>query len=93
MTLEPGVYTAGPLAVALGDDGRFVMRNDSRGEEVTGSYAVNDGLLTLMEAEGDIGTTPFPMTCALRRSPDGLVLEHAGVVLCPLAGLTVEAQQ
>jgi len=93
VTLEPGAYTAGPLTMTLSDDGRFVLRNEARGEEVTGSYAVNAGRLTLTEAEGDVGTTPFPMTCALRQLGGRLVLERAGEGLCALAGLTVEAQE
>ncbi len=93
VSLEPGVYIAGPLAVTFGDDARFALRNEARGEEISGSYTVDNGRLTLTEAEGDVGTTPFPMICALRQSGDGLVLERAGDELCALAGLTLEAQE
>jgi predicted nucleic acid-binding Zn-ribbon protein len=93
VSLKPGVYTVGPLAVTLDDNGGFVLRNETRGEEITGSYAVADGNLTLSEPEGNIGTTPFPMTCALRQSEQGLMLEQSGDAPCALAGLSVEAQE
>jgi predicted nucleic acid-binding Zn-ribbon protein len=93
LTLEAGTYTVGPLMMTIGDDGGFVLRNETRGEEVTGTYAVNEGILTLSEASGDVGETPFPMTCALRQSADGLVLEQAGDQLCALAGLSLQAAE
>jgi uncharacterized phage infection (PIP) family protein YhgE len=93
LPLQPGLYTVGPLEVTRGDDGRFVLLNDARGQKVTGGYTATEGLLTLTEAEGDTGTTPFPMTCALRQSGDGLVLEQSAEELCALVGLTIEVQQ
>jgi len=93
VTLAPGVYTVGPLALTLGDDGRFVLRNDIRDEEITGTYTVIEARLVLTDAVGDIGTTPFPMTCALRRSGDDLVLDQAGDDLCALSGLTLESPE
>jgi hypothetical protein len=33
------------------------------------------------------------MTCALRQSDDGLVLEQSAEELCALVGLTIEVQQ
>ena len=91
VTLKPGTYTAGSLKMTFEDDGQFILRNDTRGEEVTGRYSVNDALLTLVEAQGDIGTNSFPMMCALRQSDEGLVLERSGDGVCPLAGLKIEA--
>lgn len=91
VTLKPGTYTAGSLTMTFEDGGQFILSNETRGEEVTGRYSVSDARLTLVDAQGDIGTNSFPMTCALRQSDEGLVLERAGDGACPLAGLKIEA--
>jgi hypothetical protein len=93
LTLKPGGCTDSPLSMTLGDDGGFVLRNDTRGEEITGTYAVNEGLPRLSEGSGNAGETPFPMTCALRRSADGLVLETAEDQLCAVSGLKLQAAE
>ena len=91
--LAPGTYSAGAVVVTLGEDGRFVLRNDASGQEVTGSYATEAGRLTLSEAKGDVGRTRFPMTCSVKQSDGGLMLEETGDEPCALTGLTLEPQQ
>lgn len=92
MTLEPGYYTGRAIEMMLAEDGRFTLSNADRGEEVTGRYEVSGGQLTLSDAEGDVGTTTFPMTCGIQRAETGFAFAQVGEQICPLAGLELETQ-
>jgi hypothetical protein len=72
------------------------MRNAERGEAVTGSWLVMDGMLILDEAEGDLGGgVQFPLTCALTVLDEGFALaspENAERGCGPLDEVVFEAR-
>jgi chromosome segregation ATPase len=91
-TLAPGSYFSGAISMILTEDGRFTLSHEGRGEEVVGRYEVSEGHLKLTDAKGDAGTTIFPMTCGVDRAAAGFALVQVGDQVCPLAGLTWQAQ-
>jgi hypothetical protein len=54
--------TAGSVTLRLEPDNRFVFRDES-GRSVTGRYAFTEGVLTMQDAQGDVGQARFPMSC------------------------------
>ncbi len=90
--LEPGSYSDGAFSMVLKDDGRFTLTNADGGNEAIGRYEATDGQITLSDAEGDVGTTVFPMTCGVQRAETGFSIEQINDAVCPLAGLELQAQ-
>jgi hypothetical protein len=74
--LRPGQYIMGPIAAHFAADGTFEMASADGGQSVTGRYAVEDGILTLEDVEGDIRWTEFPVSCAIEPEAIGFSL-HA----------------
>jgi hypothetical protein len=56
-------YTAGPIALRLDQNGTFEMRETEGSKRVEGKYAVQDGVVTFSDPNGDIGGASFPMRC------------------------------
>ncbi len=73
--LAPGQYTVGPVTATFAPDGTFQMSGSDKVRNVTGRYALEGGQLVLSEAEGDVGTARFPMTCAIADNEGGFALE------------------
>jgi len=74
--LVPGLrYVYNQIVASFDDDGRFHMTNLQSGEAVVGAYALEDGMLTLSEAEGDLRVAQFPMRCAVTEQAGGFTLE------------------
>ncbi|MFZ3585474.1 hypothetical protein ACOI1H_25685 [Loktanella sp. DJP18] len=77
----------------MAEDGTFKLTNESRGWNVTESYVIQDASLTLSDAEGDVGTTPFPITCGPTEADDEITLVQAGDSVCPMSGLSLRARR
>jgi hypothetical protein len=73
-TIAPGLYRLGPIAVKFSQDGRFSMAGSNQLGRVNGLYSVENGVLTLDEAQGDTGTAIFPMRCDISQSPTGFAI-------------------
>jgi DNA repair exonuclease SbcCD ATPase subunit len=91
-TLAPGSYSSGAISMILAENGGFTLSHAERDEEVAGRYEASEGQLTLSDAKGDVGTTIFPMTCGVQRAEAGFTIAQVGEQVCPLAGLTWQAQ-
>ena len=62
-TIRPGAYLSDSVILRLNPDGVFDMRSLTGGRQASGHYAIAPGTLTLLDATGDVGRTPFPLTC------------------------------
>jgi DNA repair exonuclease SbcCD ATPase subunit len=77
--IAPGEYTSGAVTASFGPDGSFTMENSERSQSVQGRYAVETGVLTLSDAEGDIGRVQFPLQCGVEAAGNGFRLSaHEG---------------
>lgn len=64
-SIDPGRYRAGPINANFAEDGTFTIRHTERGETASGHYSLDDGVLSLTEATGDLGDLEFPMRCGV----------------------------
>lgn len=67
--IEPGTYESDRFNLRLEDGGTFTMREKTGNGEITGRYALSGNVLTFQDAQGDTGSTTFPVRC--RIAPDG----------------------
>ena len=76
----------GKITAIFATDGTFRMENRGTGHAVKGTYALSDGILTLSEAEGDLGKAQFPMRCAITPQDAGFALAEDDGTCTFLAG-------
>ena len=72
--LQPRAYAAGPILLRFDPDGGFSISEAAGSRKVDGHYAYTDGVRTLSDAKGDVGTAKFPMRCRLDPAPPGFSL-------------------
>ncbi len=88
--VAPGEYQAGPMEAYFSSDGTFRMTSARGGRNVTGRYSVNEDLLTLDDAVGDIGAAVFPMHCKTQPRANGFRLVAAEGSCSALDGVDFE---
>lgn len=72
--LRPQDYISDAVLLRLEPDGRFEMRELAGSRRADGHYRYDDGILTLLDASGDIGSARFPMYCRVRLTGAGFAL-------------------
>ncbi len=72
--LQPRAYAAGSVVLRFEANGAFRISEAAGSRKVDGHYAYTDGVLTLSDAKGDVGTAKFPMRCRLDPAPPGFSL-------------------
>jgi len=82
-----GEGAAQGLTLTLNEDGSFSLENRG-GRTVSGDYTLDDQQLVLSNANGDLGSATFPMTCPIARNDNGFAINQAEG--CALAGLQFE---
>jgi predicted nucleic acid-binding Zn-ribbon protein len=79
-------YLYGAVVATFNPDGTFHMTNMRTEDSVRGAYTLEDGVLTLSEAQGDLREVEFPMRCGITDRPSGFVLEDTDGSCSQLAG-------
>ncbi len=90
--IAPGPYMSDGITAAFAADGTFTMTPEG-GEEMSGTYAVADDVLTLDGVEDAPDGFSFPAECAVSFEPTGFSLDttEASPDACPrLSGLKFE---
>ncbi len=87
-TRRPPAYRAGDVVLRLGEDGVFSMDEVGGSRKIEGRYAVQDGVLTLSQAKGDVGNTKFPVRCRIQHLGGGFVLTGIERSCAVLHGVT-----
>lgn len=80
-------YAHGAVAATFAADGTFRMSNSRTGEAVSGAYSLSENILTLSEAEGDLGEAAFPMRCRISAEATGFTLADEDGSCSFLAGV------
>ena len=81
-------YRAGDVILHLGEDGTFTMDEVGGSRKIEGRYSIQDGLLTLSQAKGDVGNTKFPVRCRIRYAGDSFTLTGIERSCAVLHGVT-----
>jgi septal ring factor EnvC (AmiA/AmiB activator) len=74
--IRPGQYQMGPIAALFTSGGSFEMMNTQTGATIEGTYSVEDGVLTLDDARGDLRWTRFPLVCRIEPEAIGFSLHE-----------------
>lgn len=71
----------------LRNGGQFALTRSEGGQQVEGSYRIENGVLILAEGRGDTGGVQFPMRCRVERTDDGFRLVADGQSCQPLENM------
>lgn len=86
-TVRPASYVSDAVLLRLGPDGRFEMKELSGSRQASGHYVYDAGVLTLIDATGDVGTTRFPLHCQVQRTVSGFAVSLGQSTCRPLDGI------
>ena len=80
-------YVSDAVLLRLDPDGRFEMKELSGSRKASGHYVYNAGVLTLLDASGDVGRTKFPLHCQVQRTVSGFAVSLGQSTCRPFDGI------
>ena len=81
-------YEYGPVIAVFSDGGSFEMENSITGKAMSGTFTLEEDILELSDAEGDLGDAEFPIRCTIVPETAGFTLEETDNTCGLLSGVS-----